>query len=140
MRIGYQAELALPPQVAFAVTWQNDQQVDQQAVDRYVDSLARPGWYRHDHARAQDTRLYMLEVRRPFNPVSINGRLTRTWTCECCGQTMLYEAVHLGHVRRWRDELKRAGVLSAAEARAAYNNLNNLRLECATCNQSHDWE
>ncbi|MEV6071423.1 GH-E family nuclease [Nocardia sp. NPDC052001] len=27
-----------------------------------------------------------------------------------------------------------------AEAKAAYNNLNNLRLECRSCNASHDWE
>ena len=38
------------------------------------------------------------------------------------------------------DVLKHAGVLSLAEAKAAYNNLNNLKIEHMTCNVSHDYE
>jgi hypothetical protein len=87
-----------------------------------------------------DTQLYMLEVRQPFRTEEIRGKLTRTWTCQNCKGPVFYEGVQLGHINNWKDELEDAGVKTAEEAKAAYNNLKNLRIECSTCNQSHDWE
>jgi hypothetical protein len=140
MRLSYQGKLALPEDVVISVTWANDADVDDEAVDAYVKSIGRPEWYTHDHSNRKDTRLYMLERHQPFGTAQLQGRTVRTWTCEACGGPVLYEGAHIGHKRRWRDELRAAGVTSASEARAAYNNLNNLRIECSTCNQSHDWE
>lgn len=110
------------------------------AVKNFVATLKRPGWYEHDHSNQKDTRLYMLERHQPFRPIDISGKLTRSWTCENCQQVVLYEGVQLGHKTNWKDELVAAGVKTAAEAKAVYNNLSNLRIECSTCNQSHDWE
>jgi len=140
MKSSYKAELALPPGITFEVNWQADEAVDQEAVNGYVDTLGRPDWYDHDYSNSLSTRLYMLEVYQPFKTISIDGRLTRVWTCEDCKQPVLYEGVQIGHRRKWRDELKHAGVITPSEAKAAFNNLRNLRVECSTCNQSHDWE
>jgi hypothetical protein len=140
MKRSYKDELALPPRVTFDVLWQNDDQVNITAVKAFVATLSRPGWYKHDHDNGLDTRLYMMEVLYPFRPIEIVGKLTRSWTCGACNLLVLYEGLHLGHKNKWRDELVRAGVTTAAEGKAAYNNLRNLRIECAGCNQSHAFE
>jgi hypothetical protein len=140
MKESYKNGLALPPNVTFAVSWEPDNAVDESAVKNFVATLDRPGWYTHDHSNRYDTRLYMMEIHQPFRPTEILGKTVRMWVCENCQQPLLYEGLHLGHKRKWRDELIAAGVKTAAEAKAAYNNLKNLRIECSTCNQSHDWE
>jgi hypothetical protein len=140
MKSSYQARLALPSGISFDVTWETDATVDMVSVGHYVDTLNRPGWYTHDFSNQKDTRLYMLEVYQPFQTINLNGTLTRSWKCEKCHGIVLYEGVHLGHKTKWKDELKSAGVKTASEAKAAYNNLRNLRIECAGCNQSHAFE
>jgi hypothetical protein len=141
MKTSYRNRIALPPGISFTVVWENDQNVDMAGVRAFVQSLKRPSWYKNDHGlNSMDTQLYMLERHQPFQTEEIRGKLTRTWTCENCHGVVLYEGVQLGHIKNWRDELEAAGVKTAEEAKAAYNNLNNLRIECSTCNQSHDWE
>ena len=49
-------------------------------------------------------------------------------------------AIDIGHIIDWREFLKLQKVTSNQEAKAAYNDLDNLQVECATCNRSHDWE
>jgi hypothetical protein len=138
MRTGY--NIALPPGITFDVVWEDASDINTDGVKNYVDGLARPSWYIHDNSNNKDTRLYMMEVYQPFRPKEIEGKLTRSWKCENCQGVVLYEGLHLGHKTNWRTELKAAAVKTAAEAKAAYNNLLNLRIECSTCNQSHDWE
>ncbi|MTI32632.1 GH-E family nuclease [Xanthovirga aplysinae] len=136
-------QLALPPGIYISVqALQDNNQVDQDAVDRFVDGLhRRPDWYKNEYGlNSMDTRLYMLEKVQPFRTINIQGKLTRAWKCDNCMGTVLYEGLHIGHIKDWKRELKDAGVLNAEEAKAAYNNLNNLRIECSTCNTSHDWE
>lgn len=141
MKESYKSRLALPSGVGFDVVWEADTDVDQSGVNSYVNTLKRPGWYRSDTGRnTLDTQLYMLEVRQPFQAIEIMGKLTRAWICDCCQNPVLYEGVQLGHITDWKTELKTAGVKSASEAKAAYNNLRNLRIECSTCNSSHDNE
>jgi len=142
MRRSYRHRLALPPSIAFDVTWQDDADVNQAAVNAFVNSLNEPKWYKNYNGdRNYDTRLWMLEVVQPFSTRSDGrGRLERTWVCQMCGSTEGYAGIHVGHTVNWKQHLKDAGVLTQAEAKAAYNNLCNLRIECATCNQSHDWE
>ncbi|WP_282779108.1 MULTISPECIES: GH-E family nuclease [unclassified Nocardia] len=144
MRAGYQHEIALPEDIGFDVTWTPDAAVHQPTVDAYVNGLAKPGWYTDpNHLRAsRDTRIWMLSHREfrpvadPWNP----QRQLRIFLCESCRNGVSESGVELGHIRRWRDHLKYAAVATPAEAKAAYNDLGNLRLECRSCNASHDWE
>jgi hypothetical protein len=141
MKESYRSRLALPPGISFRAVWEADATVNMAGVRAFVDSLQRPGWYKNENgSNSKDTQLYMLEIRQPFRPEEIRGKLTRTWTCENCRGVVLYEGVQLGHINNWKAELVKAGVKNAEEAKAAYNNLTNLRIECSTCNQSHDWE
>lgn len=48
--------------------------------------------------------------------------------------------MHLGHIVDWRTYLRECGVETVADARWAYNDLNNLRFEHPTCNMGHEWE
>ena len=140
MKNSYRNVLALPPNIIFNVAWQADATVDQAGVDAYVDTLGRPGWYAHDYSNKHDTRLYMLEVHQPFATMNVSGKIIRCWHCERYDQPVLYDGIHIGHKTKWKEELKKAGVLDLSEEKVAYNNLKNLLIECATCNTSHDWE
>ncbi|WP_306365518.1 GH-E family nuclease [Nocardia sp. CC227C] len=144
MRASYQQEIALPEDIEFDVTWTPDAAVDQAVVDAYVNALGKPTWYTDpvQLRAARDTRIWMLShhefraVADPWNP----QRQLRIFLCASCRNGVSESGVELGHIRRWRDHLKYAAVVTAAEARAAYNDLANLRLECRSCNASHDWE
>jgi hypothetical protein len=141
MKRTYYNNLALPDDISFVATLQENNEVDQDQVNVFVDGLKkRPGWYKHDSSNRRDTRLFMMERYQPFHTIEIENVTTRAWYCNCCQGTVLYEGLHIGHIQKWEDELKAAGVLTNEEAKAAYNNLNNLRIECSTCNQGHDNE
>jgi hypothetical protein len=141
MRKKYMDQIALPPDIKYEAVQQDDEEVNEKEVNKFVDGLKRPAWYHHDWSNRKDTRLYMMEVRQPFKTKDdTKGKLVRYWTCDCCQGEVLYEGLQIGHIEKWRDELKRAGVLTVTEAQAVYNNLNNLRIECSSCNESHDWE
>ncbi|WP_067692026.1 GH-E family nuclease [Nocardia jejuensis] len=144
MKASYQHQIALPEDISFDVVWVPDAAVVPATVATYVDGLGKPGWYTDPgQLRAtRDTRIFMLSHRKfmavtdPWNP----QRQLRIYQCEACGNGVSESGVELGHVQKWRDHLKAAAVTTPAEAKAAYNNLNNLRLECRSCNASHDWE
>ncbi|MDI1311803.1 GH-E family nuclease, partial [Prosthecobacter sp.] len=112
----------------------------------FVNGLSRPAWYSKPGDETMDTRDYMLNHPEKFGSKlgtvtdPFTNLLLRLWKCVCCGHATTYDGVHLGHITKWKVDLIAAGVTTAAEARAAYNNLNNLRIECSTCNASHDEE
>ncbi|WP_169812703.1 GH-E family nuclease [Nocardia acidivorans] len=144
MKASYQNQIALPDDIAFDVTWVPDAAIVQATVDAYVNGLGKPGWYTDPgQLRAsRDTRIFMLGNRKfqavadPWN----THRQLRIYRCETCGNGCTESGIELGHVQKWRDHLKAAAVTTPAEAKAAYNNLVNLRLECRSCDASHDWE
>lgn len=140
MKLSYKSKIALPESISFDVIWENDAEVDQAGVDSYVDSLKRPKWYTHESSLYKDTRRYMLEKLNIGVAVDVLGHKMLAWTCSQCKKPVFYDGAQLGHKVAWRKELKIAGVRTAAEAKAAYNNLCNLRIECSGCNQSHAWE
>lgn len=112
-------------------------------VENYVDGLSRNdlGWY-------SDTREKVLARTEPFwhnmphRTIfgNIAFRPTRLYECQCCHEFVPYAAVDIGHIMQWRDYLKLVGARNHEEAMIAYNELENLRVECATCNRSHDYE
>ncbi|MFB8003508.1 GH-E family nuclease [Nocardia sp. NPDC056000] len=144
MKASYQNEIALPDGISFDVTWVPDAAIVQATVDAYVAALPKPGWYTDPTQLrvTRDTRIFMLSNRKfqavtdPWNP----HLQMRVYQCETCYNGCSESGIELGHVQKWRDHLKAAAVTTPAEAKAAYNNLNNLRLECRSCNASHDWE
>lgn len=144
MKASYQHQIALPDDISFDVVWVPDGSVVQATVDAYVNGIPKPTWYTDPtQLRAsRDTRIFMLSHRKfqavadPWN----QQRQLRIYQCETCFNGCTESGIELGHVQKWRDHLKSAAVATTAEARAAYNNLNNLRLECRSCNASHDWE
>ena len=69
--------------------------------------------------------------------------LTQYWLCGTCGQMTLYAGAHMGHIVEWAQHLRDNGIdehSSFDDAQAWYNDFNNLMLQCATCNQGHEWE
>lgn len=150
MKQSYSKVLSLPTGISFNVVWQDDSQVNQEAVNDFVNSIARPTWYASPGDSRNDVKEYMLAPGKDVGLFDSSYVLQtdpftkrddmRLWQCSQCKCATTYAGVEIGHKNKWRDELKTAGVLSAEEARAAYNNLRNLRIECATCNHSHDWE
>ena len=143
MKSSYKKELALPEDIEFLVTWEKDNEVDMEAVNKFVDKLKRPRWYedKKGHNPKKDTRMWMLEHKK-FKTVEdpFTQKTMRIFLCENCFNGVSESGVDLGHKIDWKKHLKEAGVKTNEEARAAYNNLNNLILECRSCNVSHDWE
>ncbi len=123
----------------------NDDITDEQKqrVEDFVNALpARPEWYKDENGEvARDTKLTLLavypkkEVTDPWT-----GRTIWMWQCGSCKNGVQYEAIQIGHKEDWKTHLKKLGVKTAQEAKAAYNNLKNLKIECATCNVSHAFE
>lgn len=60
--------------------------------------------------------------------------------CGSCQKFSEGSSMHLGHKTVWKKHLENKRVQNLAEAKIAYNDLNNLRFECSNCNCSHDWE
>jgi len=143
MKLSYKSKIALPESISFTVEWKADETVNQTTVDAFVGSLARPKWYedKEELNPKKDTRMWML-THRKFVPIDdpFSKNKMRIFQCERCGNGVSESGVDLGHRTDWKTYLKAAGVETPAEARAAYNDLNNLILECRSCNVSHDWE
>jgi HNH/ENDO VII superfamily nuclease with conserved GHE residues len=147
VKISYKDRLSLPENIVISVEFQNDDEVDVAGVTDFVRSLRRkPGWYTSAGDATRDTRDYVLNNPGRFGSTRVESvdpftGLTRfEWECSQCRCGTTYGGIDLGHRNNWKDELIAAGVLNAAEAKAVYNNLVNLRIECASCNRSHDWE
>lgn len=139
-RIRSDYDIQLPPSVQHLVSsLQRNDAVDQSQVDKFVDGLKRSqmDWY-------EDTTSSVLESNQ-WNkrdlPDPFGGRAPMTvWQCPNCKQPTTYQGIHMGHITDWKLELKKAGVQNTQEALMVYNNLLNLRVECASCNVSHAFE
>jgi len=70
----------------------------------------------------------------------INQRQEQYYQCARCLHWSPYEAMQIGHITTWARYLAGVQPADTAEARDAYNDLDNLQLECSTCNGSHAWE
>jgi hypothetical protein len=110
-------------------------------VNNYVDGLNRANlqfWV--------DTQRALLEhsPHRAFHvPIGVNAddvRLEMHWYVEDDNQWMIFDAIEIGHVLDWRAHLKMCGVINLEEAKTAYNDLRNLRLQSTGGNRSHAWE
>lgn len=60
--------------------------------------------------------------------------------CESAGSWHNINDMQIGHIVNWQTYLNTVGPQTVREATDAYNDLNNLRLEGATANTSHDFE
>jgi hypothetical protein len=133
----------LPP--GLGLTWTPDDTISQSQVDKFVNSLDRKqlGWYESDLGdKSKDTKDQLLaramsaQQKDPF----IEGRVYTVWKCGSCGSAVDYAGIHIGHITNWQAHLRKAGAKNRTEAKIAYNDLNNLRVECATCNVGHAFE
>ena len=67
-------------------------------------------------------------------------RMEWHWYVEEDNQWMIIDAIEIGHDLDWREHLKNCGVINMQEARTAYNDLRNLKLQSSGANRSHAWE
>jgi hypothetical protein len=134
LRSGYRP--ALPPGVEtkFSV----DDATPQGLIDAFVEGLKKVEWYRSDEA-TKDTKTQVLSRIAPTNFPGPNG-LEQFWQCASCKKWVPYSSIELGHKTNWKTYLKAKGAVNATEAKIAYNDLNNLQVECSTCNSSHAFE
>jgi hypothetical protein len=121
-----------------------DDAISQDKVNQFVDSLKRSemDWYESDNPR-EDTKqqvLYNSNWPRAVQQDPFGRGVYEVWQCPNCRQPTTYAGIDLGHITNWKPYLKQAGVTNKTEALAAYNDLNNLRLECGTCNRGHAFE
>lgn len=86
-----------------------------------------------------NTRKALFQKWNNDGHIRKDGRVTYL-RCGVCHNFTEASSMHRGHVVVWKTHLARVGVRNMDEARAAYNDLNNLRFECSKCNTSHDWE
>lgn len=102
--------------------------------------------------------VFVLSKRPDFHP-SVHDRLEAKWAssgmtravniggsellqyqCGSCKQWGDGALMHLGHKQNWKDYVAARKPLTAAAAKAAYNDLENLRFEHIVCNVSHLFE
>ena len=144
MKVSY--KLMLPEGIKFEPEVQKDEEVNKDKVSRFVKRLNRPAWYMNKDDSTKDIRETVLNNPGDFNSKRVVTKDPFTnkdgfeWMCARCKWATTLGGVDIGHINDWRDELIKAGVLNAKEAKAVYNNLINLQIECASCNRSHDWE
>jgi hypothetical protein len=144
MKKSYQYKL--PEGIKFEPEFQDDEEVNKRVVKSFVSSLKRPAWYTNKDDSTKDTRETVLNNASDFSskrdvtkdPFRNLDRFE--WMCARCKWATTIGGVDIGHINGWRGELVKAGVLNVKEAKAVYNNLLNLQIECASCNRSHDWE
>ncbi|WCN09107.1 hypothetical protein [Marinomonas mediterranea] len=111
------------------------------AVSDFVDGLNRT-----DFDFWADTKrvLFNETPHHAFNvPIGPNGDQVRQewhWYVEDDNQYMILDAIDIGHIVDWRDYLKECGVTNIEEARTAFNDLRNLKLQSSGANRGHAWE
>ncbi|MFI9328422.1 DUF4157 domain-containing protein [Kitasatospora sp. NPDC052868] len=108
----------------------------QAQVDAFVNGLDRLDWY----ARTRESLIDNSESRSVVDPFSETGQPVLMWQCASCRRGVTYPGIDIGHRVPWQQYLRAKGVTTMDEAKVAYNDLNNLQIECATCNRSHDFE
>jgi hypothetical protein len=106
----------------------------EQRVAAFVNGLERPAWY----PGTRDAVIDRAEKRHFTDPFTERPALI--WQCASCENGVTYPGIDIGHRVPWKEYLLSKGVLTKVEATAAYNDLRNLQIECATCNRSHDYE
>jgi hypothetical protein len=100
------------------------------------DNFERPsGWYENTFEKLLEVA-NTKTVEDPFN----EGRLIVLVQCAVTGQACTVDALDIGHKQDWKQYLALCQPETAREATNAYNDLNNLRLESASANRSHDFE
>lgn len=99
-------------------------------------TFARPSNF--DNATIQEVYRRAEQMRIKFPPP--NGPLTVFYKCRSCKKWFQYEAMQIGHIQKWADYVENTQPANTAEATDAYNDLNNLELECSTCNAGHAFE
>lgn len=117
--------------------------INQLQVKQFVDGLSRRDMRWYDDTREQVlARTPSLLHDMPYRTThgNIAFRQTCLYECQCCHEFIPYGAVDIGHIMPWKDYLKLVGAANTEEALIAYNELENLRVECSTCNRSHDYE
>jgi Domain of unknown function (DUF4157)/HNH/ENDO VII superfamily nuclease with conserved GHE residues len=116
-------------------------QEEEHRVAAFVSSMTRrPRWYQDEDTGA-GTRQHLLQTsehRTFIDPFT--DAYTHIWRCADCGRGVTEAGIDIGHNVAWKTYLQGKGVRDNAEATAAYNDLENLKIECASCNRSHDWE
>jgi len=120
-----------------------EEEIDQ--VNEFVDGLKRTQFSftvetREEVFRNAQKMNWEMPVIVGCKPGEYRTRLTVLYLCENCQQFLPYEAMHLGHKTEWKRYLKEQGVKSIEEAKIRYNDVVNLRTECATCNTGHAFE
>lgn len=95
-------------------------------------------------ARPNFDEAIIQAVYHEARPQTANHPITHQpelwYQCASCHHWFQYQAMQIGHKKAWQDYVEDADPHDTAEARDAYNDLNNLYLQCTTCNQSHAWE
>ncbi|HSF54729.1 MAG TPA: DUF4157 domain-containing protein [Algoriphagus sp.] len=138
IKSGYDIQLSPSMQHLVSGLQRNDA-VDQSKVDKFVDALKRKqmDWYEDTTSTVLESNQWnKKDMENPFG-----GKAPMTvWQCPNCKQPTTYQGIHMGHITDWKLELKKAGVQNMQEALMVYNNLLNLRVECASCNVSHAFE
>jgi len=97
------------------------------------DTFTRPGGWYDDTLSAL---LAMLPEERKWQP----GRGLTLVQCGVANTWHNINDLQIGHKVNWRDYVASTQPETVREATNAYNDLNNLRLESATANASHDFE
>ena len=68
------------------------------------------------------------------------GDVYREWQCQGCNKWFRYEALDVDHDPPITDIWEDVEPANWVEGQQAYNDVNNLRLLCSTCNRCHCWE
>ncbi len=121
-RVGYMPRLARAPRPANGIAYSHD-------------TFARP-------ANFDDETIQQVYHDAPQqvaqNPISHKTEVY--YQCASCLNWFPYEAMQIGHIETWADYIAEKAPADTAEARDAYNDLDNLQLQCSTCNQGHAFE
>jgi len=100
------------------------------------DLKERPkGWYEgtFDALAKKGTR-HVERMGPPINQTMVFYRCERTKTW------ITYEGIDAGHIQNWKPYVEATKPDTMREAINAYNDLDNLQIESATANRSHDFE
>ncbi len=111
------------------------------AVANFVNRLNRPAFSESTISSVYE-RATTIQHDMPYEGMDgqIHLKKELLFKCEDCKHFYPYQAMDIGHIIPWKSFLMKAGVINQAEANIAYNCLENLKLECSTCNRSHDFE
>ncbi|NIZ15463.1 hypothetical protein [Phaeobacter sp. HF9A] len=111
-------------------------QTTQQAVFDF-ETAERPDWYPNTRA-AMIKEWDRLGYAKPAT--NRDGKTIVLYWCKSCRHWCEAFSMQLGHNVRWADYAQSIGATTKAQVYQAFNDLENLSMECACCNQGHEWE